>query len=260
MPPSAIEPETPALLSVHELGASRGRTPVLSGISLRFGPGLHGLLGVNGAGKTTALLTMAGVLPPDSGEVRVGGHDPYARTSRVAALQQIALIPQELEVPRHLRLREYLSYVAALRSVPRAERAAAVTRAAQAVSLEERLDQKLSTLSGGMIRRALIAQALLADASVLLFDESTSGLDPTQRSDVRRVIQRLAETRCCLLASHIIEDIQYLAQRVVVLHCGQVVFDGTPEELEAGAEDEPSGRGSRMERAFVGLTSTADVP
>ncbi len=203
---------------------------------------------------------MAGVLPPDSGEVRVGGHDPYARTSRVAALQQIALIPQELEVPRHLRLREYLSYVAALRSVPRAERAAAVTRAAQAVSLEERLDQKLSTLSGGMIRRALIAQALLADASVLLFDESTSGLDPTQRSDVRRVIQRLAETRCCLLASHIIEDIQYLAQRVVVLHCGQVVFDGTPEELEAGAEDEPSGRGSRMERAFVGLTSTADVP
>lgn len=234
--------------------------PVLDGVSLSVDTGITGLLGVNGAGKSTLLRALAGVAPPRGGSVRIGGHDPYAADSRRSALRLLGYVPQQLEAPPTFSVADHLLHLCWLKEVPRRERADAVGRALAAVDLTDRASARLSTLSGGMRQRASIAQALLTDPQVLLLDEPTTGLDPHQRAELRALVQRLGADRTVLLATHIVEDVEYVANHLVVVHEGRVRFDGPTSELASSVEagDGPGAGpggavGGRLERGFLRL-------
>lgn len=205
---------------------------VLRDVSLTFTPGVTALVGANGAGKSTLLKALSGGLRPTHGSVEVAGLDPYARGERDAALRKVALMPQTAQAPRAMTLRQFVSYLTWMRGVSRAEAGEWAAAALDDVGLGQRLDVKLGVLSGGMVRRVWLAQALAAQAEVLLLDEPSTGLDPKQRA---RMVELIAEraTGTVLLSSHLIEDVQALASRVIVLDEGRVAFDG---ELTAGMD------------------------
>jgi ABC-2 type transport system ATP-binding protein len=243
------------LLAASSLSLTYRRRSVLERVTLTFAAGTTALLGLNGAGKTTLLRALGGAHRPAAGEVRIQGDDPYDRAARSRALARVALVPQFLEFPRHLRVVDFLDYMALIRGVPPARRKAASCSALAAVDLTERSATKLGALSGGMLKRLSIAQALLAAPAILLCDEPTVGLDPDQRASIRALMRRLAADRCVVIASHIVEDAQYLADRVVVLHDKGVAFDGSTTGLVSSLDllgDNPA-EGSRLEQAFLGI-------
>ncbi len=223
---------------------------MLHELSFSADAGVLGLLGVNGAGKSTLLESLAGLLPPRSGHVLVDGVDVYGAGRRSRAVGAVALVPQHLGFPGRFTVTEYLQHMAWMRAVPKVSRAAAVDAALDAVDLTAHARQAMGRLSGGTMRRAAIAQALLADPAVLLLDESTTGLDPVQRAEVRGLLEGLAQTRLVVLASHIVEDIEQVASRVVVVHDGRIVFDGTSAEIASlGPAAAPPG----VEGGFLAL-------
>jgi ABC-2 type transport system ATP-binding protein len=230
---------------------------ILHDVSLTAGAGALGLLGVNGAGKSTLLESAAGLLPPRSGSVLVAGADVYDGRRRSAAARQVALVPQDFAFPGNFTVLEFLRHMAWMRAVPRGSVTDRVEAALEAVDLQQQRGQRLGTLSGGMTRRAAIAQALLADPAVLLLDESTTGLDPVQRAEVRLLLRSLATSRCVVLASHIVEDIEQLATRVAVLHRGRVLFDGATADI-AVPSDDPARPGG-LEGGFISLIG-GDTP
>jgi ABC-2 type transport system ATP-binding protein len=238
------------VLSLSSISLAYRHRTVLDRVSLAFGVGTTALLGVNGAGKTTLLHAACGALRPSAGTVRIHGDDPYTRATRSQALARVALIPQFLDFPRHLKVSDFLHYMAMIRGVPPRERAAACRQALASVDLADRQRARLGTLSGGMLKRLSIAQALLTAPEVLLCDEPTVGLDPEQRATTRELLQQLAAERCLVIASHIVEDAHYLAQRVVVLHDQRVAYDGTPAGMLAPTRDDPQSSGSDLEQAF----------
>ncbi|MEH3033122.1 MAG: ATP-binding cassette domain-containing protein [Aeromicrobium erythreum] len=184
------------------------------------------------------------------------GDDLHGRRTRRRAAARIAWVPQELRPPARFTVREALAYLAWLRAVPRSRRSDAVQDAAASVDLAELLDRKVGALSGGQVRRLAVAQALLADPDVLLLDEPTTGLDPHQRSQLRALVGRVAQERSVLLASHIVEDVAYLAERVVVLDRGTVRYDGVPGALAHRGRQAGDGPGSDLERGFLDLIGT----
>jgi ABC-type multidrug transport system ATPase subunit len=251
------------MLSLTGVTLGYRHVTVLRDVDITFGVGTTALLGVNGAGKTSLFRSACGVHRPSVGSVRVQGADPYARATRRAALGHVALIPQFLEFPRHLRLLDFLAYMAMIRAVPRRERKAACESALAQVGLADRRSARLGSLSGGMLKRASIAQALLTSPPILLCDEPTVGLDPEQRASIRELVKRLATDRCVVVASHIVEDASYLADRVVVLHDQGVAFDGRPQQLSArdapGDFPDDDSVGSTLERAFLRIVREAST-
>jgi ABC-2 type transport system ATP-binding protein len=209
-----------------------GKEIALDGVSLALSAGVTALVGVNGAGKSTLLTTMAGAMQPTSGRVRVNGLDPYGRERR-RALGSVALMPQSGTLPRRMTALDVVEYLAWMRGAqPR--RARSLARDALAsVGLAARERHRVGQLSGGMLRRVLLAQALASDASVLLLDEPSTGLDPEQRRVMVDLIKGLELT--VLMSSHVLEDVVDTASRVVVLDEGRIAFDGSVEALSAHA-------------------------
>ena len=248
------------MLSVSSVSLSYRQHPVLEDVTLTLTAGMTALLGVNGAGKTSLFKAACGVHRPATGTVRIQGLDPYARSTRSRALAGVSLVPQFLEFPRHLRVVDFLEYMALIRGVPSRGRTAVCVSALASVDLVDKRMARLGALSGGMLKRVSIAQALLTAAPVLLCDEPTAGLDPEQRASIRDLLRRLASERCLVVASHIVEDAQYVADRVVVLHGRGIAFDGSVDALvdAANLPDDGLAEGSRLERAFVAVVRGTD--
>ena len=198
----------------------------LDGIDLELRPGVTGLVGANGAGKSTLIKVAAGALRPQTGTAAAAGHDLFGK-GRDDALARVAWMPQTASAPRSLTALEFVSYVTWMRGVTRKAAAELAREALDKVELGPKAEQKLRTLSGGMIRRVWLAQALAAPADVLLLDEPSTGLDPRQRETMVRLIAGLTD-RTILLSSHILEDVATLAGRVVVLDSGRLAYDGAP--------------------------------
>jgi len=210
---------------------------VLDGVDLRVERGVTGLLGPNGAGKTTLLRIVATVLRPDDGDVRVFGVEPRDDEGRHEIRRRLGYQPQEPGFFQGFTVRSFLDYVAILKElVDDRARRDAVARAIDRVGLADVADRKVRKLSGGMRRRVAIAQALLGDPELLLLDEPTAGLDPEQRFRFREVVSEVAARHSVLLSTHHTDDVAALCDRVVVLHRGQVRFDGTPADLATLAE------------------------
>ncbi|WP_030381997.1 MULTISPECIES: ABC transporter ATP-binding protein [unclassified Streptomyces] len=231
--------------------AGRKRMAV-DGLDLSLGTGVHGLLGPNGAGKTTLIRALATVLRPADGTLELLGESVGGRGEHRALRRRIGYLPQEFGYYKRFTVREFVEYMAWLKEVPKADIPAAVQRAVERVGLADRADARMRTLSGGMVRRVGIAQALVNDPAVLLLDEPTVGLDPAQRLRFRELLQELGADTCVVVSTHLVEDVGAACTHVVLLAEGRLVFQGTPDGLAAAGGPEHVGD-SPLERGYSAL-------
>lgn len=190
-------------------------------------PSLIGLLGPNGAGKSTLMKLLVSALVPTGGRILIDGQ-PLTKMER-ALKSNLGYLPQDFGLFDELTVAQFLGYMAALKGVRRPEQA--INAAIQAVNLQEKSRAQIRTLSGGQRQRVGIAQALLGEPSLLIFDEPTVGLDPEERIHFRNLFSRSAQDRLVLLSTHIIEDVQSVCDQIVVMDGGRILFAGTPAAM-----------------------------
>ncbi|MFF0411162.1 ABC transporter ATP-binding protein [Kitasatospora sp. NPDC004745] len=234
------------------------RKMAVDGLDLALGTGAHGLLGPNGAGKTTLIRALATVLRPAEGELELLGESVNGRGDHRALRRRIGYLPQEFGYYKRFTVREFVEYMAWLKEVPKADVPGAVQRAVERVGLADRADHRMKTLSGGMVRRAGIAQAIVNDPAVLLLDEPTAGLDPAQRLRFRELLQELGRDTCVIVSTHLVEDVAAACSDVVLFADGRLVFQGTPADLAAAGGDEYPGD-SPLERGYSALLHTSEA-
>ena len=222
------------MLSIPGLRKKLGRREILKGIDAELEAGVVGLLGANGAGKTTIIRCLTGIYDLDAGTVAYEGEDiQRSKTYR----PNLGYLPQAFGMFRELTVYEMMDYFCALKKVPKEKRPAMIEDCLQKVNLEDRIRSRVSTLSGGMVRRVGIAQSLLGDARVIIMDEPTSGLDPQERARFKNMVARMkGQDKLALISTHIVEDVESLCDRVLVMHEGQVLFNGDCEALAARAQ------------------------
>lgn len=237
-------------MNVQVVGVTRsfGRTEVLKELNLSVGTGVFGLLGPNGAGKTTLLRTLATATEPSSGSLRLLGFDPSEPGERRAFRRKLGYLPQALGYYPNFTVFEFVEYFALLKEMPYKEVKPAVARAIELVDLGDRASSKLKTLSGGMIRRVGIAQAMVNEPELLLLDEPTAGLDPEQRVGFRSLIREMGERGTVIVSTHLVEDVGAACTEVALMNGGEIVFRGTPDKLVergegCGVGDSPLERG-----------------
>jgi ABC-2 type transport system ATP-binding protein len=218
------------MIVVDHLEKRFGETPALRSVSFRIDKGeIVGLLGPNGAGKTTAIKILTGFLQPDGGSVHIDGLDVMTQTSEVQ--QRIGYLPESAPLYGGLSVQRYLQMMADLRQIPDAEQAEYISDAVYATNLEDHLTRPISQLSKGFRQRVGLAQAILHRPKLLILDEPTIGLDPTQILDIRRLIRRLAAHTTILFSTHILSEVEALCDRAIMLLNGQVRADACLSEL-----------------------------
>jgi ABC-2 type transport system ATP-binding protein len=237
------------------IGRDYGRTVALNSVSFALTPGVTGLVGVNGAGKSTLLRILAGALRPSRGSVCFDGLDPYGRGRR-RFLRRTSLMPQALELPPDARVVDAVAYCGWLRGLPAAGLRDRAREVLGDVGLADRGGQRVRTLSGGMVRRAALAQALISAPDVLLLDEPTTGLDPEQRATVRGLISELPRDSAIVVSSHVMEDLEQLADRIIVLDGGEMAHCGSLAEF-CGKFGGPA---ASAETAFLSLLTRRRTP
>ena len=226
----------PARLTVEGVGkVYSGGKRALQDVSLDLTPGVIGLLGPNGAGKSTLLRILATITRPTEGRVAFRGEDVVARPEPLRAV--LGYLPQDFGVYPNLNAIEFLEYLAAVKGVPRAVARARVPELLSLVNLTEAARRPLGTYSGGMRQRVGIAQALVNDPRVLIVDEPTVGLDPEERVRFRGTLSDLAGDRLVLLSTHIVSDLESIADRIALLDRGRLVACETPDALLRFASD-----------------------
>ena len=219
-------------IELSDVTKTYGSTRAVDGMSVSFGRGVTGLLGPNGAGKTTLLRIIATVLAADSGTVNVLGEDPGDVSGRLSIRRRLGYFPQEPGYYANLSAFDFVDYIAILKEMTdRRARREEVRRVLTEVGLDDVMHKRIKTLSGGMRRRVIVAQALLGDPELLVLDEPASGLDPEQRLRFRETVSTVAEQHSVLLSTHQTDDVVALCQRVVVVDHGRILHDGTPDSL-----------------------------
>ena len=217
------------MIEIRKLTKRYGTQTAVDRIELRLDRGIYALLGPNGAGKTTFLNMLMGAISPDGGEMLFDGaslaKDRRAFNARVGYLPQAPLFYKEFSG------REFLDYVCVLKTVPKRERGEAIERALREVNLSGAAEKRIGAYSGGMRQRLGIAQALLGDPEILVFDEPTAGLDPIERIRFRNTISRMSAEKTVLIATHIVPDVESIAQTVILMKDGVILDEASPEAL-----------------------------
>jgi len=242
------------VVNVRVRGVSQhfGKSQALRNVDLEIGAGVFGLLGPNGAGKTTLLRTLATIITPTTGTLRLLGHDPSQPEGRRALRRRLGYLPQTLGYYPNFTVYEFFEYFALLKEIPPGRVAAAAARAIERVGLGDRARAKLGTLSGGMLRRVGIAQAIVNDPDLLLLDEPTAGLDPEQRVGFRALLREIGVQGTVIVSTHLVEDIGASCGEVALLERGRIVFQGTPEQLIGHGRDDAAGD-SALERGYTSI-------
>ena len=204
--------------------------PAVAGISFEVRRGeVLGFLGPNGAGKTTTMKILTSYLAPTAGKATVAGHNVY--TESLAVRQRIGYLGEDTPLYREMTVLEYLEHICELRKVPVAIRRQRLQKVVEQCSLGDRLGNLIDELSKGFRQRVGLAQAIIHEPEVLILDEPTSGLDPNQITDVRSVIKEIGQEKTVIFSTHILGEVQATCSRVVIINEGQIVADGTAEEL-----------------------------
>ncbi|MFO1187750.1 MAG: ABC transporter ATP-binding protein [Alphaproteobacteria bacterium] len=220
------------MIEIEHLIKRFGPIAAVDGVSFRVAKGeVLGFLGPNGAGKSTTMKMITGYLKPTSGRVRVMGEDALAHP--IAAQRAIGYLPEGAPAYGDMTPRQFLHFCADARNVPPAGRAASIERSVEMTELEGVLDQPIETLSKGFKRRVGLAQAILSDPPCLVMDEPTDGLDPNQKHSVRQLIAKMAKDKAIILSTHILEEVDAVCTRALIINRGRIVADGTPGELMA---------------------------
>ena len=192
--------------------------------------GVYGLLGANGAGKTTLINIFVGILGSDGGTVLIDGQD--ARTLGKDFLSKIGYMPQYPIFYRDFTVMDFLLYMCALKGIPAEQGKKRALELLDIVNLSDAKDKKIGALSGGMRQRVGIVQAMLGDPEILILDEPTAGLDPSERIRFRNLISKFAQGRTILLATHIVSDVECIAKEIMILKEGSLITQGTTDTLE----------------------------
>jgi len=243
-------------VEITDLTRRFGRHQAVAGVDLRAGPGVLGLLGPNGAGKTTLLRTMATVIPPSAGQLRLLGRDPGAHGPRREVRRRLGYLPQNLSYYPGFTVAEFVEYFALLKEMPSARVPAAVAAAIERVDLGGRAKARLRTLSGGMLRRVGVAQAIVNSPKLLLLDEPTAGLDPEQRVRFRALLRELGQQATVVVSTHLVEDVGAACSQVALMDQGKIVFQGTPAELTVRGTEHGTGD-APLERGYTAVLAAA---
>jgi ABC-2 type transport system ATP-binding protein len=218
---------------------------------------VFGLLGPNGAGKTSLLRMLATVIPPSSGTLRLLGRDPGSYGPRREIRRRLGYLPQNLGYYPGFTVSEFVEYFALLKDMPPGRVPAAVAAAIERTGLGDKARAKLRTLSGGMLRRAGIAQAIVNEPELLLLDEPTAGLDPEQRVAFRAMLRDLGKSATVIVSTHLVEDVGAACTRVALMSQGKILFYGTPAELTARADGTDAAGDAPLERGYSAVLGAA---
>ena len=218
-------------LKINNLTKEFSGTRAVDSVNETLGRGVYGLLGVNGAGKTTLMRMLTTLLQPTSGSVFWDGEDIFAMEGRFRNI--LGYLPQDFGFYPNFTVGEYLLYIASIKGLRPAVARQRVKELLAQVGLSKARNKKMKNLSGGMKRRAGIAQAMLNDPKLLILDEPTAGLDPNERIRFRNLISELAEDRIVLLSTHIVSDVEYIAGKIFLMKDGRIAVSGTAPELTA---------------------------
>jgi ABC-2 type transport system ATP-binding protein len=244
-------------VEITDLTRRFGRTRAVAGVTLATGPGVFGLLGPNGAGKTSLLRMLATVIAPSSGRIRLLGLDPGAYGQRKQIRRRLGYVPQNLGYYPGFTVLEFMEYFALLKEMPPERVHLAVAAAVEQVGLGDKAKAKLRTLSGGMLRRVAIAQAIVNEPELLLLDEPTAGLDPEQRVAFRALLRDLGQRATVIVSTHLVEDVGAACARVALMDQGKIVFHGTPDELTARADGTTAAGDAPLERGYSAVLAEA---
>ena len=244
-------------VNITDLTRRFGRTQAVAGVSLQADAGVFGLLGPNGAGKTSLLRMMATVLPPTSGRLRLLDRDPGSYAPRREIRRRLGYLPQNLGYYPGFTVAEFVEYFALLKEMPPGQVPQAVATAVEQASLGDKARAKLRTLSGGMLRRVGIAQAIVNGPELLLLDEPTAGLDPEQRVAFRALLRDLGQRATVIVSTHLVEDVGAACTEVALMDAGKIVFHGTPDELIARGEGSGAAGDAPLERGYSAALAAA---
>lgn len=240
------------VLKAVNLNKNFGRTKVLKDLSFTMESGVYGLLGPNGAGKTTLMRCITG-LYKYKGEIAL--NDKKINNRRGC---EVGYLPQKFGLFPELTVCEMLNYMGNIQGTERKGRGEVIDRCLLQVNLADKKNARIKSLSGGMIRRVGIAQALLSDPPVIIFDEPTAGLDPEERMHFKEIISNLGKEKIVLISTHIVEDVEACCDNIIVIDRGKILRSGSVEEIRGAAErrvrevDEPVQEDILyVERSFV---------
>lgn len=218
-------------LTIQNLTKEFGPLRAVDSVSVTMTGGVYGLLGVNGAGKTTLMRMLTTLIFPTSGEILWDGQDIFALDGEYR--KNLGYLPQDFGYYPDFSVQDYLMYIASIKGLRPAVARERVAQLLNQVGLSKARNKKMKTLSGGMKRRAGIAQAMLNDPKILILDEPTAGLDPSERIRFRNLISELSGDRIVLLSTHIVSDIEYIANEILLMKDGAITLSGTAEEIVA---------------------------
>jgi len=219
------------MIEVKNLVKAFGAKLAVNDISFEVERGeVLGFLGPNGAGKSTTMRMITGFIPPSDGTVSVGGYD--ITTDPISAKRLIGYLPENAPVYVDMTVRSFLSFCAELSGLRGDARKKAVSRVVETCFLEPVLYQSVDTLSKGYRHRTCLAQAILHDPDVLVLDEPTDGLDPNQKHEIRGLIRRMGERKAIIFSTHILEEVEAVCSRAIIIDRGRIVASGTPQELK----------------------------
>ena len=221
-------------LELTELGKTYKSKTAVQGVNIRLGHGVYGLLGENGAGKTTLMRMVCGILKPKQGKIlcdstpidKMGGE--YRRL--------LGYLPQDFGYYGDFSALRFLNYMAALKALPEEYARVKIEELLETVGLTQEKKNKLKTFSGGMLRRVGIAQALLNDPEILVLDEPTSGLDPAERVRFRNIISSLGKNRLVILSTHIVSDVECIADHIIIMKNGRIIHTGNEAQILEAAQ------------------------
>ena len=223
-------------LELTDLTKKFGELTAVDHISLTMTSGVYGLLGVNGAGKTTLMRMLCTLLKPTCGSITCNGKDIFKMDGGYRKL--LGYLPQDFGFYPEFTVQDYLLYISSIKGIRPAAAKKRTRELLAQVGLAKAANKKMKKLSGGMKRRAGIAQAMLNNPRILILDEPTVGLDPNERIRFRNLISELSEDRLVLLSTHIVSDVEYIAEQIVLMQEGRFFRTGTSEELIAGMDEE----------------------
>ena len=240
--------DAPIMIQAEKLSKVYGSFQALKDVSFSVPRGqVAAFLGPNGAGKTTTMKILTGFLSPTSGAARIAGYD--IAVDRLAAAEKLGYLPENGPLYQDMTPLSLLQFFGEARGMTPGRLRDRIEAVTMLLSLKGVLEKPIYKLSKGYRQRCGMAQALLHEPDVLIMDEPTSGLDPNQIRDVRATIRELGKSKTILLSTHILQEVEAVADRVLFVHAGEIVFDGTPQEMKA--------RGPSLDEVFHQLTGAA---
>jgi len=219
------------MISVYELRRNFGQIIAVNGVSFNVEKGeVLGFLGPNGAGKSTLMKMLACFLKPDSGTATICGYDILENPVEVR--KSIGYLAENVPLYNEMTVGDFLNFICDAREIKGKDRKQALDRIVPMCSIESVYHQTIETLSKGYKRRVGLAQTLIHDPDVLILDEPTDGLDPNQKHEVRELINNMSEYKCIIVSTHILEEVEAVCSRAIIIAKGEILVDSTPEKLK----------------------------